>query len=53
MSADESRARVENGETALLEQIERPEAGLDPLDRRRDVDPPEGDIARPEPGDRR
>jgi hypothetical protein len=46
--ADEGRP-VEHRDAALLEQVERPQAGLDPLHRRGDVDPAEGEVTRAQP----
>ena len=43
---------VQDRHPALLQQVERPEAGLDPVERPQDVQPAECDVARPQPGHR-
>src|SRR4051812_15458355 len=44
-------ASVEDGDAAALEDVERPEPRLDPVERRQDVEAAESDVARLEPGD--
>jgi hypothetical protein len=46
VGCEERCGRVEHDAAALLEAREHPQAGLDPVERREDVDPPEHEVDR-------